>query len=112
VCVDMYNQMYKKYLIKNEFWQCTRRNGQEAMSEGSWFMKHSPEFGGIYVKVLQEQRGVEVFCNNERRLFSNFVELDSYLDRLNTTINQTDNNEFYSILNRKMTSKLLRSLPI
>ena len=98
------NQMYKKYLIKNSFWM-TKNKSQE-----QWFVKHTPECGGIYARLLREGRGVEISVNNERKTFDNFTTLDSYLDRLTSrnNINQVQNQQFLSILSRKMTSKTLR----
>lgn len=75
------------------------------------FIKHSAEFGGIYAKLLD--KGVEINHMGTRKTFRNFTELDDYLDRISTPSLQDENNEFLSILNRKMTSKMLRSkLPL
>ena len=96
--------MFKKFLIKNDFWM-TRRNNS------TWYVKHTPEAGGIYAKVLQ--KGVEIQYNNRKQIFTNFIELDNYLDRLTLPSTPDDNQKnFLSIINRKMTSKILRTLKI
>ena len=76
-----------------------------------WYVKHTPEAGGIYAKVLQ--KGVEIQYNNRKQIFTNFVELDNYLDRITIPSTPDDNQKnFLSIINRKMTSKILRTLKI
>lgn len=97
------NQMFKKYLIKNEFWRTGGRNE-------TWFVKHTPEYGGIYAKLMQ--KGVEIQYNNEKKVFTNFIELDNYLDRISVNNQSNGSRDFISILNRKVTSKILRSLPL
>ena len=97
--------MFKKYLIKNDFWM-TRSNRDLI------FVKHTPECGGIYARLLKQEKGVEIQYNNERNIFTNFVELDNYLDRINVSAPSNDSQSFFSLLNRKMTSKVLRSLPL
>lgn len=92
------NQMFKKYLIKNNFW-LTKKNDCE------WFVKHTPVSGGIYAKLMQ--KGVEIQHSGERVVFTNFTELDSFLDKL--TRGDTTN-EFVNILNRRMSSNVLRKL--
>ena len=83
----------------------TRRNNS------TWYVKHTPEAGGIYAKVLQ--KGVEIQYNNRKQIFTNFIELDNYLDRLTLPSTPDDNQKnFLSIINRKMTSKILRTLKI
>ncbi|MHA1729943.1 MAG: hypothetical protein ACTSWY_14630 [Promethearchaeota archaeon] len=94
------NQMYKNYLTKNNFWK----------SGDNWYVTHNALCGGIYAKLLQ--RGVEIHYNNEKRTFTNFLELDNFLDRISAVNQPTNNGNFISILNRKMASKMLRSLPI
>jgi hypothetical protein len=91
------NQMFKKYLIKNNFW-LTKKNDCE------WFVKHTPVSGGIYAKLMQ--KGVEIQHSGERVIFTNFNELDDFLDK----IKRGDTNEFVSILNRRDTTKMLRKL--
>lgn len=102
----MYNQMFKKYLIKNQFW-ITRSRG-----EGTWFVKHLPEVGGIYARLLDSGKGVEVSYNNQHKIFDNFVDLDDYLDKITSITALNENREFLSILSRKLTSKALRTLPL
>jgi hypothetical protein len=89
--------MFKKYLIKNNFW-LTKKNDCE------WFVKHTPVSGGIYAKLMQ--KGVEIQHSGERVIFTNFNELDDFLDK----IKRGDTNEFVSILNRRDTTKMLRKL--
>jgi hypothetical protein len=105
VC-EMYSQMFKKYLLKNDFWMT--RAGEEPC-----FIKHDPVYGGIYARVMP--KGVEIQFNNERLVFENFNELDDFLDRVSLHSNTASNDydQFSSIITRKMTSKLLRTtLPI
>ncbi|MCP4762183.1 MAG: hypothetical protein GY870_10405 [archaeon] len=104
----MYNQMYKKYLIKNDFWM-TKSNSDR---HECWFVKHTPEYGGIYAKLLQ--KGVEIQFNSEKKVFTNFNELDNFLDKINVgpVQNGAVQNDFYSILNRKSNTKVLRALPL
>ena len=97
MCVCKMNQMFKKYLIKNNFW-LTKKNDCE------WFVKHTPVSGGIYAKLMQ--KGVEIQHSGERVVFTNFTELDDFLDKLK----RGDTNEFVSILNRRDTTKILRRL--
>ena len=104
VCEIVQNQMFKKFLIKNEFWMTKRNNS-------TWYVKHTPEAGGIYAKVLQ--KGVEIQYNNRKQIFTNFIELYNYLDRITSPSTPDDNQKnFLSIINRKMTSKILRTLKI
>lgn len=97
--------MFKKYLLKNDFWMT--RAGEEPC-----FIKHDPVYGGIYARVMP--KGVEIQFNLERLVFTNFNELDDFLDKLSIHTNATnDYDQFCSIITRKMTSKILRStLPI
>ncbi|MBD3353087.1 MAG: hypothetical protein GF364_16520 [Candidatus Lokiarchaeota archaeon] len=100
----MYNQMFKKYLLKKDFWQTKS-------ADGTWFIKHDPIYGGIYARLFQ--KGVEIQYNNERKVFTNFNELDAYLDRISVRDEYDDNQKFLNLINRRMTSKWLRSsLPL
>ncbi len=61
--------MYRKYLLKKNFWRSNNA-----------YVKHDPRAGGIYAYI--QENGVKVVANNETHIFSNFNELDLYLDQL------------------------------
>jgi hypothetical protein len=96
--------MYRKYLLKRNFWAVTRKNGLN-----NCYVKHDISVGGIYAYVLE--RSVKIVANSESRTFSNFDELDVYLDRL-ALPNHIENNNFTSVLNRRNNERLLRKIPI
>lgn len=100
----MYNQMFKKYLLKNDFWMT--KSGEEPC-----FIKHDPVYGGIYAKVMP--KGVEIQFNNEKLVFNNFNDLDEFLDRVSIHSTPNDYDQFNTIITRNMMSKVLRTtLPI
>ncbi len=90
--------MYKKYLLKKQFWR-----------SGACYVRHDERMGGVYAYL--QNNGVKIVANNESRLFSNFNDLDSYLDSLNVP-SRNENAQFMQILNRRNTSKLLRTIPM
>ena len=95
------NQMFKKYLIKNNFWLTKKK-------ECEWFVKHTPVSGGIYAKLMQ--KGVEIQHSGEKLVFTNFNELDDFLERITSPRRSDEANEFINILNRKISSNVLRKL--
>jgi hypothetical protein len=98
------SQMFKKYLIKNNFWLTKKKDNI------SWFVRHSPASGGIYARLLQ--KGVEIQHSGEKIIFTNFDDLDDYLDRINSPRMSDEASEFVNILNRKISSNVLRTLPL
>ena len=90
--------MYRKYLLKKNFWRSNNA-----------YVKHDPRAGGIYAYI--QENGVKVVANNETHIFSNFNELDLYLDQLMSST-RAEGSEFMQILNRRNTSKLLRTIPL
>ncbi|MBN2157047.1 MAG: hypothetical protein JW776_13470 [Candidatus Lokiarchaeota archaeon] len=98
------NQMFKKYLIKNNFWLTKKKN------DASWFVKHTPASGGIYARLMQ--KGVEIQHSGEKIIFTNFNELDDYLERITSPRILDEENEFVNILNRKISATVLRTLPL
>ncbi|MHA1820488.1 MAG: hypothetical protein ACTSVC_08455 [Promethearchaeota archaeon] len=100
------NQMFKKYLLKRNFWQTRSKKSS------NWYVRHSMEAGGIYAKILDNQPGVEIIFNNKRRIFHNFTELEEFLNNIDSKAGLTSEQPFISLLNRKMTSKVLRTLPL
>ena len=95
------NQMFKKYLIKNNFW-LTKKNDCE------WFVKHTPVSGGIYAKLMQ--KGVEIQHSGEKLVFTNFNDLDDFLEKCQNIKISDEANEFVNILSRKLSSNVLRKL--
>ncbi|GAB4321697.1 MAG: hypothetical protein Kow0069_26110 [Promethearchaeota archaeon] len=71
--------MFRRYLLKQKFWQ-VKRNG------GVIYMKHDSRAGGVYARVLHDaktgRKGVELVVDGERHFFDNFNELDEFLDSL------------------------------
>jgi hypothetical protein len=94
-CVTVMS-MYRKYLLKKNFWH----------SKENTYMLHNERAGGIYAYI--QDNGVKIVANNESRMFSNFNDLDLYLDQLMSTT-RVEGSEFMQILNRRNTSKLLRA---
>ena len=96
--------MYRKYLLKKNFWAVPRKDGHEP----NCYVKHDINVGGIYAFI--QQRGVKIVAENKEKLFNNFNDLDLYLDRL--SIFKGENSDFLAILNRRTTTKILRKIPI
>ncbi|MHA1340619.1 MAG: hypothetical protein ACTSRZ_10710 [Promethearchaeota archaeon] len=96
----MSNQMFKKYLLKNNFWR--KKSGDE-----DWFIKHDPIYGGIYARLLQ--KGVEIKYNHQRLVFTNFTDLSDFLNRLYVGAGLNNSTEFNRLLKRNLTSKMLRT---
>ena len=94
--------MFKKYLIKNNFWLTKKKDNV------SWFVKHIPACGGIYARLMQ--KGVEIQHCGERVVFTNFNDLDDFLEKITSPRMSDEANEFVNILNRKISSTVLRTL--
>ena len=103
VCAKM--SMYRKYLLKRNFWAVPRKDG----SDPNCYVKHDIKVGGIYAFI--QHRGVKIVAENKEKIFNNFDELDLYLDRL-VIFKDNSNSDFLAILNRRNTTKLLRQIPI
>jgi len=99
VC-ELTSFMFRKYLLKNNFWK--KKSGTE-----EWFIQHNPKYGGIYAKLLD--RGVEIKYNNQTFVFTNFTELDNFLNKIYTDVESEANEEFNRLLRRNYTSKMLRT---
>ena len=97
--------MYRKYLLKRNFWAVPRKDG----SDPNCYVKHDIKVGGIYAFI--QHRGVKIVAENKEKIFNNFDELDLYLDRL-VIFKDNSNSDFLAILNRRNTTKLLRQIPI
>ncbi len=96
--------MYRKYLLKRDFWAVPKKNGDEP----NCYVKHDVAIGGIYAYL--RHRGVKITVNGESRFFNNFNDLESYLDQLRLST-RNDTSEFMAIINRRSTTKLLRQIP-
>ncbi len=96
--------MYRKYLLKRDFWAVPKKNGDEP----NCYVKHDVQIGGIYAYL--RHRGVKITVNGESRFFNNFNDLESYLDQLRLST-RNDTSEFMAIINRRSTTKLLRQIP-
>jgi len=96
--------MFRKYLLKKEFWAVARKDGQN-----NCYVKHDIHAGGIYA-YLQNQ-GVKIVTGNETRFFSNFDDLDMFLDRLSLP-KHSDPEDFFSVLHRRNNARLLRKIPL
>ena len=99
--------MYRKYLLKRNFWAVPRKDGHGL--EPNCYVKHDIKVGGIY--AFLQHRGVRIVAENKQKTFNNFDDLDLYLDRL-VIFKDNDNSDFLTILNRRNTTKLLRQIPI
>jgi len=97
--------MYRKYLLKKNFWAVPRKDGKEP----NCYVKHDIKVGGIYAFI--QHRGCRIVAENREKTFNNFNDLDSYLDRL-VIFKDNSNSDFLAILNRRNTTKLLRQIPI
>ena len=97
--------MYRKYLLKRNFWAVPRKDGQDP----NCYVKHDVKVGGIYAYI--QNRGVKIVADNKEKMFNNFNDLDLYLDRL-VIYKDNANSDFLAILNRRSTTKLLRQIPI
>ena len=97
--------MYRKYLLKRHFWAQPRKQGGEPQC----YVKHDVNTGGVYAYI--QHRGVRIVTEGDQRNFSNFNELDEYLDKLSVST-RDDTSQFLSILNRRTTTKMLRQLPL
>ena len=97
--------MFKKYLLKKQFWAQPQKNGQDP----TCYVKHDVKTGGVYAYL--QNRGVKIIAENKSRFFNNFNDLDEYLDKLSLSTRE-DTSEFMAILNRRTTSKMLRQIPI
>ncbi|MHA1745358.1 MAG: hypothetical protein ACTSWW_05125 [Promethearchaeota archaeon] len=104
VCVKTMS-MYRKYLLKRHFWAQPRKQGGEPQC----YVKHDVNTGGVYAYI--QHRGVRIVTEGDQRNFSNFNELDEYLDKLSVST-RDDTSQFLSILNRRTTTKMLRQLPL
>jgi hypothetical protein len=99
--------MYRKFLLKKQFWAVPSKNGQTP----NCYVRHDIRSGGIYAYL--QHRGVKIVANNETEFFNNFETLEKHLDKLIImNSRQQETSDFLSILNRRNTSKVLRSLPI
>jgi hypothetical protein len=100
--------MFRKYLLKRDFWAVPKRNGDAP----NCYVRHDIKVGGIYAYL--ENRGVKIVNNNEEQFFNNFDELDRFLDKMsmNATRSGNETSDFLAILNRRMTSNLLRKIPM
>lgn len=105
MCVKKMCSMYRKYLLKRDFWAVPKKNGEEP----NCYVKHDVNVGGIYAYL--KHRGVKITVQGESRYFNNFSELDQFLDQLRMST-RSENSEFMAILNRRTTSKLLRQIPL
>ncbi|UYP44119.1 hypothetical protein NEF87_000404 [Candidatus Lokiarchaeum ossiferum] len=97
--------MYRKYLLKKNFWAQPKKDG----SDPSCYVKHDIRTGGIYAYV--QHRGVKIVADNKSKEFSNFNELDQYLDQLSMSTRE-DTTQFMQVLNRRNSSKMLRKITI
>lgn len=100
--------MFRKYLLKRDFWAVPRHNGENP----NCYVRHDVKVGGIYAYL--ENRGVKIVANSESRFFSNFDDLDQYLDKMSmlSTRSGNETSDFLAILNRRNTSNFLRKIPI
>ena len=99
--------MYRKYLLKRNFWAVPRKDGHGL--EPNCYVKHDIKVGGIYAFI--QHRGVRIVADNKEKTFNNFDDLDLFLDRL-VIYKDNSNSDFLAILNRRNTTKLLRQFPI
>ncbi len=97
--------MYRKYLLKNQFWAQPKKDG----SAPSCYVKHDVRTGGIYAYI--QHRGVRIVADNNSKEFSNFNELDAYLDQLSLSTRE-DTTQFMQVLTRRNTSKMLRKISL
>jgi len=97
--------MYRKYLLKRDFWAVPRKDGREP----NCYVKHDIKVGGIYAFI--QNRGVRIVADNTEKNFNNFNDLDLYLNRL-VIFKDNSNSDFLAILNRRNTTKLLRQIPM
>ncbi|UYP44563.1 hypothetical protein NEF87_000848 [Candidatus Lokiarchaeum ossiferum] len=97
--------MYRKYLLKNNFWPQSSNNG----SEPNCYVKHEIHTGGIYAYI--QHRGVKIIANNETQFFNNFKMLDEYLDELSVKM-RNETSDLMKIINRRTTSNMLRQIPL
>ncbi len=104
-CVCKTMSMYRKYLLKRNFWAVPRKDGKEP----NCYVKHDIKVGGIYAFI--QHRGCRIVANNKETTFNNFNDLDLYLDRLVIFKSNSENSDFLTILNRRNTTKLLRQIP-
>jgi len=105
MCVKKMCSMYRKYLLKRDFWAVPKKNGEEP----NCYVKHDVHVGGIYAYL--KHRGVKISVQGETRYFNNFSDLDQFLDQLKIST-RSENSEFMAILNRRTTTKLLRQIPL
>ena len=97
--------MFRRFLLKNDFWAQPRRDGQKP----TCYVKHSVKVGGIY--AFLQPKGVKLRVDDDERYFNNFDDLEGYLERLNLNAKDTSN-EFMHIINRRTTTKALRQIPL
>ncbi|MCF2140296.1 MAG: hypothetical protein K9W44_09610 [Candidatus Lokiarchaeota archaeon] len=97
--------MYRKYLLKRDFWAVPKKNGEEP----NCYVKHDVNIGGIYAYL--KHRGVKITVQGETRYFNNFTDLDQFLDQLKLST-RAENSEFMAIINRRTTTKYLRQIPL
>ena len=97
--------MYRKYLLKKNFWPQTKNDGNDP----GCYVKHDISTGGIYAYI--QHRGVKIIANNETTFFDNFKLLDNYLDTLSLKM-RNDTIDFMKIMNRRVSSKSLRQIPL
>jgi hypothetical protein len=90
--------MYRKYLLKKSFWR-----------SGAAYVRHDLNAGGIY--AYEMNNGVKIVANDDVKFFSNFNDLDTYIDKL-TVPSRSDNSQFLQVLSRRNTAKLLRKIPM
>lgn len=97
--------MYRKYLLKKNFWPQTKNDGN---SPGC-YVKHDVSTGGIYAYI--QHRRVKIVANNETKYFDNFQMLDNYLDALSVKM-LSETSDLMKIINRRTTSNMLRQIPL
>lgn len=97
--------MYRKYLLKQNFWPQTKNDGNNPVC----YVKHEIHTGGIYAYI--HHRGVKIVANNETQFFSNFKMLDEYLDKLSAKM-RSETSDLMKIINRRATSNMLRQIPL
>ena len=66
--------MYRKYLLKRKFWAVAHKEGSTPC-----YVYHDAHAGGIYAYI--QQRGIVIKTDAETREFTNFDDLDAFLDR-------------------------------
>src|SRR6056297_3335072 len=97
--------MYRNFLLDRGFWASPRKADG---NQPKVYMKHDSTIGGIYAYL--QHRGVKIVVDEESRFFNNFDRLEEYLEQLylNSKNPSNQSSNFYRILNRRDTSKLLR----